>query len=202
VPSSKRRCGRSARSKSRVSGRLRHKSDGLLKSVGNIGQGDEEEETAGHTHTHTHTRVCLLRSQVRGRVIHLPPISQLQLFMFGRKHWQCFVNLSFARVCVCVCVGHAQLVAALARGCLIGRLQVITCPSILPNCQIISSVTAAIVTLLSPLCSGHFHGEPFQRLQAEILASHTCTVGAEWTSFSHTCVCVCVCLGIHFSRSR
>lgn len=60
-------------------------------------------------------------------------------------------------VCVCVCNGHAQLCAGLARGCLIGRLQVITCPSILLNCQIISSVTAAVVIVLSLLCRGHFY---------------------------------------------
>ena len=97
--------------------------------------------------------------------------------MFGRKHWQCFVNLSFARVCVCtrsclcVCYGHAQLCAGLARGCLIGRLQVITCPSILLNCQIISSVTAAVVILPFPLCSGHFFSAQFKKPRAETSSS-------------------------------
>ena len=66
-------------------------------------------------------------------------------------------------VCVCECYVHGQLCTGLTRGCLIGRLQVITCPSILLNCQIISSVTAAVVVVLSPLCSSGFCSELFQK---------------------------------------
>ncbi len=168
--------------------------------VGNIGKGvrDGERRQLGvsrHTHTHTHTHTCLLRAQVQGRISHSSPTNFTASTVYVWEETLAMLCEPVIRVCVCARVryGHAQLCAGLARGCLIGRLQVITCLSILLNCQIISSVTAAIVIVLSPLCSGHFYSEHFKKIHRLRLLSSRSTVSAEWTYFNsyiHTRVCI------------
>lgn len=105
-------------------------------------------------HTCTHTK--LLRAQVQGRISHSSPTNftastvyvwEETLAMLCKPVIHACVSVC-VRACVYVCSGHTQLRAGLAKVCLIGCLQVITCPSIPLSCQIISSVTAAIVILL------------------------------------------------------
>lgn len=97
-----------------------------------------------HTHTHTH----IARTQVQGQISHSSPTNFTALTVYVWVETTTTLCEPVIVVCVCVgvCYSHAQLCAGLARGCLIERLQVITCPSILLNCQIVSSVTSAVMT--------------------------------------------------------